>query len=54
MVLSSSTLVCYMSPLGTFPSRDVLELDLLIEIEVLSYVDQFCIYTLCYCSATAP
>jgi len=53
MVLSSSSSVCYMFLLGTFPFWDVIELDIPLQIEVLSYVDQLFIYTLCYCSATA-
>jgi hypothetical protein len=52
MVLYSSSSVCYMSPLGTFPSWDVIGLDLPFQIEFFTYVDQLYVYTL-YCYSVA-
>jgi hypothetical protein len=54
MVRSSSSLVCYMSLLGTFSFSDVIESNHQPQIEVVSCVDLLCAYTLGLSSAIAP
>jgi len=53
MVLSSSSSTCYMFPLETFPSLNVLKPHLQLQMELLSFSNQLCSYTFVDCPVAA-